>query len=65
MSNFDHLPDDATRLSAAHLRSQFAGISRDHTLLGWVGRYALLVVLLGCGLAAGSLLGPVAYALLN
>lgn len=65
MSNFDHLPDDATRLTAAHLRSQFTGISRDPTLVGWIGRSVLLVVLLGGGLAVGTMLGPVLYALLN
>lgn len=58
MSNFDHLPDDATPLSAEHLRSQFAGISRDPTLLGWLGRYALLVLLLGAAAVGGSALLP-------
>ncbi len=62
MSNFDHLPDDATRLSAASLR---AHVTAHPTLIGWIGRYALLVLLLGVGLVTGSLLGPVAYALLN
>lgn len=62
MSNFDHLPDDATRLTAASLRSHFTG---HPTLIGWIGRSVLLVVLLGSGLVAGSLLGPVVYALLN
>ncbi len=62
MSNFDHLPDDATRLTAASLRSHFTG---HPTLVGWIGRYALLVLLLGGGVVIGSLLGPVIYALLN
>lgn len=62
MSNFDHLPDDATRLTAASLRSHFTG---HPTLVGWIGRYALLVLLLGGGVVMGSLLGPVVYALLN
>lgn len=65
MSNFDHLPDDATRLSANSLRSHATGVSAHPTLLGWIGRYALLVMLLGCGAVLGSLLGPVVYALLN
>ncbi|MGX9217394.1 hypothetical protein ACWV27_03140 [Massilia varians] len=62
MSNFDHLPDDATRLTAASLRSHFTG---HPTLVGWIGRYALLVLLLGGGVVIGSLLGPVIYTLLN
>jgi hypothetical protein len=62
MSNFDHLPDDATRLTAASLRSHFTG---HPTLVGWIGRYALLVLLLGGGVVIGGLLGPVIYALLN
>lgn len=62
MSNFDHLPDDATRLSAASLRSHFTG---HPTLVGWIGRSVLLVMLLGAGAVAGSLLGPVVYALMN
>jgi len=62
MSNFDHLPDDATRLSGASLRAHFTG---HPTLVGWIGRSALLVMLLGAGLVTGSLLGPVVYALLN
>lgn len=65
MSDFDHLPDDATRFTAAPLRSQFTGISRDPTLVGWIGRSVLLIILLGGGLAVGTLLGPVVYALLN
>lgn len=65
MSNFDHLPDDATRLTAAHLRSQLAGMSRDHTLLGWFGRYALLVVVLGAAAVGGSLLLPALVALVG
>ena len=65
MSNFDHLPDDATRLTAAGLRSQFTGVSRHPTLLGWIGRYALVVLLLGAGTVVGGLLGPAIYALLN
>ncbi len=62
MSNFDHLPDDATRLTAASLRSHFTG---HPTLVGWIGRYALLMLLLGGGVVIGSLLGPVIYTLLN
>ncbi|MGI4843963.1 MAG: hypothetical protein ACRYF7_11680 [Janthinobacterium lividum] len=62
MSNFDHLPDDATRLSAASLRAHFTG---HPTLVGWIGRSILLVMLLGVGVVMGSLLGPVLYALLN
>ncbi|RZJ83683.1 MAG: hypothetical protein EOO64_05630 [Massilia sp.] len=62
MSNFDHLPDDATRLSAASLRAHFTG---HPTLVGWIGRCALLVVLLGAGIVIGGLSGPVIYALLN
>ncbi|KFC73672.1 hypothetical protein [Massilia sp. LC238] len=62
MSNFDHLPDDATRLTAASLRSHFTG---HPTLVGWIGRYALLVLLLGGGVVIGGLLGPVIHALLN
>lgn len=62
MSNFDHLPDDATRLSAASLRSHFTG---HPTLVGWIGRSVLLIMLLGGGVVAGGLLGPVVYALLN
>lgn len=62
MSNFDHLPDDATRLTAASLRAHFTG---HPTLVGWIGRYALLVLLLGGGVVIGGLLGPVIYALLN
>ena len=62
MSNFNHLPDDATRLSAASLRAHFTG---HPTLLGWIGRYALLVIVLGAGLVAGRLIGPLIYALLN
>lgn len=62
MSNFDHLPDDATHFTAASLRSHFTG---HPTLVGWIGRYALLVLLLGGGVVMGSLLGPVVYALLN
>ncbi len=61
MSNFDHLPDDATRLTAASLRSHFTG---HPTLVGWIGRSVLVVMLLGAGLVMGSLLGPVVYALL-
>lgn len=62
MSNFDHLPDDATRLTAASLRAHFTG---HPTLVGWIGRSVLLVLLLGAGLVTGSLLVPVVYALLN
>ncbi|VXC10628.1 hypothetical protein [Massilia sp. 9I] len=62
MSNFDHLPDDATRLTAASLSSHFTG---HPTLVGWIGRSVLVVMLLGAGLVMGSLLGPVVYALLN
>lgn len=62
MSNFDPLPDDATRLSAASLRSHFTG---HPTLVGWIGRWAVLVMLLGAGAVAGSLLGPGVYALMN
>ena len=62
MSNFNHLPDDATRLSAASLRAHF---TVHPTLLGWIGRYALLVIVLGAGLVAGRLIGPLIYALLN
>ncbi len=65
MSNFDHLPDDATRLTAASLRSSLTGVSRHPTLLGWIGRYVLLVLLLGAAVLMGGLLGPVIYALLN
>lgn len=65
MSHFDHLPDDATRLTTASLRSHFTGMSPPPTLVGWIGRYALAVVLLGAGAAIGGLLGPVIYALLN
>lgn len=65
MSNFDHLPDDATRLTTATLRSHFTGMSPPPTLVGWIGRYALLAVLLGAGAVIGSLLAPVVYALLN
>lgn len=63
MSSFDHLPDDATRLSAS-LRSHFSG-SGKLTLIGWITRFLLLVVLLGAGMVTGRLLGPVIYALLN
>ena len=62
MSNFDHLPDDATRLTAASLRAHFTG---HPTLVGWIGRSVLVVMLLGGGLVMGSLLGPVVYALLH
>lgn len=62
MPNFDHLPDDATRLTAASLRAHFTG---HPTLVGWIGRSVLLVMLLGGGVVMGSLLGPVVYALLN
>lgn len=65
MSNFDHLPDDATRLTAASLRSHMTGVSRHPTLLGWLGRYTLLVLLVGACAIMGGLLGPVIYALLN
>ena len=64
MSNFDHLPDDATRLSAS-LRPHFSGVSGHPTRVGWIARSVVLVMLLGAGLFAGSLLGPVVYALLN
>lgn len=64
MSNFDHLPDDATRLSES-VRSHFTTISRDHTVIGWIGRYALLILLLGAGVVLGEQLGPVLYLLLN
>jgi len=64
MSNFEDLPDEATRLSAS-LRSQFAGVSRHPTLVGWIGRYALLVLAVGGFAVMGGLLGPVIYALLN
>lgn len=62
MSNVDHLPDDATRLSAASLRTHFTG---HPTLVGWIGRSVLVVMLLGAALVAGTLLGPAVYALLN
>lgn len=62
MSNFDHLPDDATRLTAASLRAHFTG---HPTLVGWIGRYALLVLLLGAGIVIGGLAAPTIYALLN
>lgn len=62
MSNFDHLPDDATRLTAASLRAHFTG---HPTLVGWIGRYALLVLLLGGGAVFFSLLAPVLVALLG
>lgn len=63
MSNFDHLPDDATRLSSASVRAYFTAASRDHTVVGWLGRYALVVLLLGGAAVFGSLLLPVLYAL--
>ncbi|KFI08111.1 hypothetical protein [Massilia sp. BSC265] len=62
MSSFDHLPDDATRLSTASLRSHLTG---HPTLVGWIGRYALLVLLLGGGAVFFSLLAPVLAALLG
>jgi hypothetical protein len=62
MSNVDHLPDDATRLNAASLRTHFTG---HPTLVGWIGRYALVALLLGAGIVTGGLLAPVVYALLN
>ncbi|WP_292038522.1 MULTISPECIES: hypothetical protein [unclassified Massilia] len=62
MSNFDHLPDDATRLTAASLRAHFTG---HPTLVGWIGRYALLVLVLGGGAVLFSMLAPVLYALLD
>lgn len=62
MSNLDHLPDDATRLSAASLRTHSTG---HPTLVGWIGRSILLVMLLGGGVVMGSLLVPVLYALLS
>lgn len=65
MSNFDHLPDDATRLTSAGVRAYFTGTSRDHTVVGWLGRYTLVVVLLGGGAVLGSLLGPVVLALVE
>jgi hypothetical protein len=65
MSNFDPLPDDATRLTAANLRSQFTGMSRHPTLVGWIGRYTLLVLLLGGGAVFFSLLAPVLLAFLE
>jgi len=65
MSNFDHLPDDATRLTSANIRSHFANISRDPTMIGWIVRYALVVLLLGAGVVLGGQLGPVLYALMN
>ena len=63
MSNFDHLPDDATRLSAANIRSHFSNLSRHYTVIGWLGRYALAVLLLGAVVVLGGQLGPVLYAL--
>lgn len=65
MSNFDHLPDDATRLNAADIRSHFSNLGRDHTVLGWLGRYALVVLLIGVGVAVGGQLGPLLYQLMN
>ncbi len=65
MSNFDHLPDDATRLNAADIRSHFSNLGRDHTVLGWLGRYALVVLLIGVGVAVGCQLGPFFYQLMN
>lgn len=62
MSDFDHLPDDATRLTPASLRAHFTG---HPTLIGWIARSVLLVLLLGGGLVMGTLLGPVVYAFLN
>ena len=63
MSNFDNLPDDATRLSTANIRSHFSNLSRHHTVIGWLGRYALVVLLLGAVVVLGGQLGPVLYAL--
>lgn len=65
MKNVDHLPDDATRLTSASLHSHFSGMSPPPTVVGWLGRYALLVLLLGGGAVVASLLGPAVYALLN
>lgn len=64
MSNFDHLPDDATRLSAS-LRPHFSGVSGHPTLVGWIARSVAVILLLGAGTVIGGLLGPVIYALLH
>ncbi|MFC0251550.1 hypothetical protein [Massilia consociata] len=65
MPDFEHLPDDATRLTSAGLRSHFTGMSRDPTVIGWLGRYALLVLLLGGGTVLAGLLVPVLYQFMN
>lgn len=65
MSNVDHLPDDATRLTPSHMRSQLTDMSDHYTVLGWVVRYALILLLLGAGIVFGGLLGPALYRLLN
>ncbi|MCD2516938.1 hypothetical protein LQ564_11530 [Massilia sp. G4R7] len=63
MSNFDHLPDDATRLTSATIRSHFTHMSRHPTMVGWLGRYALAVLLLGAVVVLGGQLAPVLHAL--
>jgi len=63
MSNFDHLPDDATRLTPANIRSHFTKLSRHPTMIGWLGRYALVVLMVGVVVVLGGQLGPVLYAM--
>lgn len=64
MSHFDHLPDDATRLSAS-LRPHFSSLSGPPTLVGWIARSVVALLLLGAGIVVGGMLGPVIYTLLN
>ncbi|SFD90109.1 hypothetical protein [Massilia yuzhufengensis] len=61
MPNMDIPPDEASSFTLA--RAQHTSVLADPAILGWLGRWVALALLLGCGLVAGNLLGPVLYRL--
>ena len=60
MPNIDIPPDEASSFLA---RAQHTTVPADPAILGWLGRWVALALLLGCGFVAGNLLGPILYRL--
>jgi hypothetical protein len=65
MPNIDIPPDEASSFSLARTRAELDSLSADPTILGWLGRSLLVVLLLGSGLVVGGMLGPALYRLLS